>query len=424
MSRVARAFRSETYTRLANYTTDTTEPLTFTSPIVSGEYTNKEQWQHLLKVAWEDPIGHRICVLLPTNVFDDWFVIKKKVADTEEDTLEELEEHPDNAQIQEEFVRMNAKYHLTQALIAEHIFGRSFVVYNKNLSRDDFSSGYQVATLDVFTEENVEIPVEAYNITTGEPDYILVYPNPNTKTPEKIPWGDLTLWCTRPKGRSVEGYSAMYPVWDYMVYLRESIEAAVWTHKKYGLGVWMWYIKGALSAELKASAEDTLQKMSAKRAVIVETDVVDRVEWSGPPQGGTTSIIEGAEFLLGQISSGSGVPKDIYTGVSAGAITGSEINNKALYATINKKQSDVTPFVLDCITRMGYEVADMVIEWNTRYATDELEQAQVRQMNADALIKEKQAERGDDFMINVQSNMQQGSPKDPNKTNNPAGVRS
>ena len=78
--------------------------------------------------------------------------------------------------------------------------------------------------------------------------------------------------------------------------------------------------------------------------------------------------------------------------------------------------------MLDTIRRMGYPTDDMVIEWNTRYATDELEQAQVRQMNADALIKEKQAENGDplDNFSRAFGPAMRG-PRDATQNNNPTG---
>jgi len=202
----------------------------------------------------------------------------------------------------------------------------------------------------------------------------------------------------------------------------------VWAIKKFGLGVWLWTIKGGMSTELKDSMEDTFQNMSGKRAVIAESDKVNEVQWIGPNQTGIAGVVQASDFILGLIAAGSGIPKDIYTGVSAGAITGSEINNKALYATISKIQSDVTPYVLETIRRMGYDIDDMVIEWNTRYATDELEQAQIRQLNADAHIKEKQAEDGDP-LTNFSKAFgggggNQPALKDQTQNNNPAGVRS
>ncbi|MHA2068842.1 MAG: hypothetical protein ACXABY_31150, partial [Candidatus Thorarchaeota archaeon] len=95
----------------------------------------------------------------------------------------------------------------------------------------------------------------------------------------------------------------------------------------------------------------------------------------------------------------------------------SEINNKALFATISKIQSDITPYVLDTIRRMGYDIDGMIIEFNTRYATDALEQAQIDELRSRTRLNEAQAEGGD-FRIGLQ--MEEGL-KDPDKENNPAG---
>lgn len=421
LDRLRRGFRSEDWKSLYQYDSDTTAPLSFVSDLVAGEYTDKDVDSNLLKVAHEDPIAHRICVQFPRNVFDDWFVLKRKKKN-EETGEEELEEHPENDQIQAEFVRMGAKRCFTEVLIGEEIFGESALVFNFNLHKADVTgNGYQVATLDVFTPENMSIPTEAYDPETGEPQYITVYPNAsNSALTRQIPWSDVQWWCLRPRGRSYEGYSVLFPVWDIMTYHRESLDAMSWAHKKFGLGLWMWYVKGGMSTELYESLEKALKDISARRAMVAETDKIDRVEYSGSAAG-TTDIVAGLEYQLGQISAGCGIPKTIFTGTEAGAITGSEINNKALYATINRYQSDCEIYILDTITRMGYDTEDMVVEWNTRYATDELEQAQIRQLNADALLKEKQAERGD-IMIGV-SGFGNERPKDPNKNNNPSGVQ-
>jgi hypothetical protein len=211
----------------------------------------------------------------------------------------------------------------------------------------------------------------------------------------------------------------MLPVWDLMTYLRESLDALSWAHKKFGLGIWMWYIKGGLSTELASSIESSVQDVNGRRALVVESDKVDKVEWQGPNQG-TAAIVEGMDFQLGQISAGCGIPKMIFTGNEAGAITGSEINNKALYATINKIQSKVEAYVLDTVQRMGYDIEGMVVGWNTRYATDELEQAQIRLLKAQAAQMEMIAERGyDPNAINVR--VQDG--EDMKKTQNQTGVQ-
>lgn len=421
-SRAKRLFRSEDWKTLHDYANDDSAALDFTSDLVSGNYTNKNQWEHQLKVAWEDPIQHRNCVLLSKNVFDDWFVIKKRPES--DDDEEELEEHPENKQIQEELQAMNAKFHFTQALIYMRIHGRSFLVFNYNKHRADVTGhGYQIASLDVFSEENTNIPVYAFDPETGELTFIEVYPNAVFRTlPDEIPFEELQFWCVDPIGRSYMGYSAMYSSWDSCTYHRESNDAMVWAHKKQGIGTQMWWAKGSMSQDLYDSVEQTLKDVSSRRAIVAETDKWDRVEWDSPSASGTAAIVDGLDYQLGIISAATGIPKDIYTGVSAGAITGSETNNKALYATISKIQSDITPYILDAIRRMGYDTEDMIIEWVLRYATDELEQAQIRLLNAQAAQLEMQVEQGGDPLTQFAQAFGQG--EDPNQTQNQTGVQS
>jgi len=266
------------------------------------------------------------------------------------------------------------------------------------------------------------IPDNEYDMVTGVPQRIKIYPNAtNEEVTDFVRWEEVQWWCVDPVGRSFEGYSTMAPVWANLTYFRESNDAMVWSHKKEGIGTQMWYILGAASSEVVDDLEEQLQEVTSRRAMVVENDKVDRVEWTAPPSSGTASIVQGLDFALGIISAGSEIPKDIYTGVSAGAITGSEVNNKAMYAVIDKRQSEITPYVQNTIQRMGYDPVDMVIDWNVRYATDELEQAQIRLLNAQAAQLEMQVEQGiDPNAINIGFN----AGEDPDQTQNPTGVQS
>ena len=62
----------------------------------------------------------------------------------------------------------------------------------------------------------------------------------------------------------------------------------------------------------------------------------------------------------------------------------------------------------------------MVLEWNTRYATDELEQAQIRLLNAQAAQMEMQAEQG---MGPYDMQIKYGE-ENPEKEQNTTGVQS
>ena len=189
--------------------------------------------------------------------------------------------------------------------------------------------------------------------------------------------------------------------------------------------MFIWWTKGALTGEIKAQVEATLQAVSTSRAATVNSDDIEKVEWTGPTAGGTSDIAQGIDMYLGLVSAATGIPKDILIGMSAGAITGSEINNKALYATLNQVQKSIEPFIRELISRMGYN-GEYEIDWNTRYATDEMEQAQIRVLNTQAdegeqrITKMKEGTNPNDSRITV--GMEE-APKDMDKDHNPAGVQ-
>ena len=394
---------------LTNYSSDKTEPVTFVSELVSGEYTNKNDNTHLLHVAWEDPIAHRITVMKARAVFGDWFTIKDR-DQAEEDDEEKMPE------LQAEFERLDARHWLTEALIGEKIFGNSALVLNR--SRLRFDDGREetgpIESLNVFTPENSEIPSDSFDVN-GDPAYLRCHYNASDKSKSTdVKFEDIIWFCTRPRGNSWYGYSALYPIWDDMTYLRHSKHGLGWLYQKMGLG-WLIFYNRSLTAEDQVAMETMLQNVSPSRAMTVDVNRTEKVEWIGPTAASTEGLVAGVDMFLGMISAGSGVPKDIFTGASSGAISGGEMNDKAFYGEIKADQYPMEPYVRQLSVEMAMDIGERVIAWNVRYATDELEEAQIRYLHAQAAQLEMAAERGEDFTIGIKG------PKEENKDNNPTG---
>jgi hypothetical protein len=210
---------------------------------------------------------------------------------------------------------------------------------------------------------------------------------------DDIPYDDFIQFMTRPKGRSYEGYPVLYPVWDSLIYLVLSKHALTFAHMKWGLGMFLWKMIGGVTAEKEAALEAALEDVSVMRAFMYDRDMVEDVSFVGP-SGSTHNIVDGMDHFLGHIAAGTGIPKEIITGISAGAITGSEINNKALYATLNQIQKSVEPYIRELVARMGYTDEDYEIDWNVRFASDEVEAAQARLLNAQAEQLETMSSQG------------------------------
>jgi len=387
-----RGYRKEASQRLVDYTGDLTVPPTYMSPLVTGEVWNCDSKLHQLEVATKDAVANYICVKVAENVFDDWFIF---VDEEGEETMQD---------VQKEFVRMKAKKWFTQALIAERTHGHSLLYTGPNVYREDYEQGYQIANLDVFSPIYFDVP-PTWCDEDGRPEFVKIYPNPVFKNKfEKEPYDNFIHWITRPKGREYAGLSAMYSTWVDLTYIRLSKHSQSWLDAKHGLGLFLWYVN-RLTDETEASLEDMLEEVSVSRAGIIDSTLVDKVEFVGPSDSAGGRINQSIDMLLGLVAAGSGVPKDILTGISAGAITGAEINNKALYATLNQIQKSVEPFIRELVLRMGYD-QDYEIDWNTRFATDEVEQANIRLLNASAAEIEMRVEQGigpNDMAIHIKS---------------------
>lgn len=369
--------RIEVQKRLWRGSADKTEPITFVDDLITMATFERDDLQHQRDVAQKDSVAKYICIKMAENTLDDGFRLVKRIGDEEEIMPE----------AQKALKDLDLTRWYTEALIAERTHGHSYVYTGPNKYRQDWAEGTggQIAQLDVFTPLNAKVLLTDVD-KNGVPTFVTIWPDPaNQAKTDRLPYSDFIQFITRPKGRSYEGYSATYSCWTELAYIRISKHALNFAHGKWGLGLFLWWTKGKLSSEIHASIEDMLEQTSAMRAGLINQDDIAKVEWTGPTGGGTTDIAQGIDMYLGLVSAATGAPKDILIGVSAGAITGSEVNNKALYATLSQIQKSVEPYIRELIRRMGYN-GEYEIDWNTRYATDEKEQAEIEVSHVSAQV--------------------------------------
>jgi len=427
------------FRRLRNYRSDATlrlgeddmvsrnEPPVFVPDLITEESTNRDDLDHLEHVAAGDPLGHYIVYKLAENTFDDWFAFKDDKGNVVmQDTQREL-------------VRLQAKRVLTQALAYERTFGYAYLYTGKNRYVPQSPQGGKIAALHPFTPR--ECVVKEYN-GLGEPVTMEVTVNVGegeyTTREQKIllEAKDFIIWNTRPIGRGYTGRSALYSVWDYLTYVRYIANSMSWYDMKIGVGLFYVMTKVGIPDELRTKLNQSFEDISNKRAWVGDGSKVESFGWAGPAAGATdfqTHIDE----CLKQIAAGTGIPKDVLIGLSAGAITGSEVNVKSLFATLNQIQTSIEPYIRELVLRMGYADDSYEIEWNARFAHDETEQAKIAMDKAQTLairskwmtineIREEEGlpprEDGDrlssDFEIGMQG-MQ--TPEEKENTHNPKG---
>lgn len=415
------AFHNEAVTRVMTSvgTEDKTAPPTFTDDLVTGKYWNKDELASLRAVAYGDPLANNITVGVAENALIDGWRYVKEIGDTEEVDAA--------AAIHKDFEQCHAQYWLTQLLISERVFGGGLLWTGKKAFRQDIM-GSEVAKdnkLDVFTPEYYTFPTSKLD-EMGRPTKVILRPNPEDQAKEsEEDYDDFIDFVSRPKGRSYgPGYSAMHSVWSYITLIRHSAYNLGWALQKFGTGAMIFFLSGRLTADTEASIEKMLQSASQQRAGIVDSNLIDRVEYIGPTGSFANNIPACIDMFSNFVASGAKMSKSSLMGQS-GMGTGGEVDDKQYYAGISKVQQSIAPYIKELARRRGHPT-DWLIDFKAVFAKDARQQAEIRVLEADALLKEKQAERGDitvNFGQPPQGEQQQEEFKDPDKKNNPAGVR-
>lgn len=398
-------------------------PPTFVSDFILEGAWSRYDIEHLGNMSRRSASAYALTTGIASNVFDDgWKFVKRN--DTE---------NPKKAimtDVQTQLENLDAKKWLTLALAGERTFGHTwFYVGEEELTMDSYTGVSQVFCLDVFTPEYAT--ASSFD-DVGRPTMITVKVLTNlgntsqAQYQEKtIPVDDCILFRTRPYDRSHEGLSALWPVWNALCGLEFIFHAITSYDMKIGVGAMVLTTTSMASDADIAAAQDTIEQMSVTRVAVVPGDRVKSLEYIGA-DAGATDFATHINAFREEIAAGSKIPKDVLTGTSAGAITGSEVNSKALYAVIQGIQASMVPYIRELVRRLGHTDEDYDIEWNTRYATDEMQQAQIRVLNAQADEAEqridnmKKGQNPNDIMVGFKGK-QEEKQKDEGKNNNPSG---
>ena len=414
-------FHHEAVTRVMTSlsTEDKTAPPTYTDDLVTGKFWNKGELASLRAVAYGDPLGNNITVGVAENALIDGWRYVKEIGD--------IEEVPAAAGIHKDFELCHAQYWLTQQLISERIFGDGLLYTGPKTFRQDIMGPTENTNkLDVFTPEYYTFPTEHFD-DMGLPTKVKLTPNPQDQAKSSLePYSDFIHYFSRPKGRFPGGYSAMYSVWSYITLIRHSAYNLGWAMQKFGTGALIIFLSGRLTKDTEASLKLMLQKASQQRAGVVDANLVDRIEYIGPTGSFANNIPECIDMFASFVAAGSKISKSSLMGQS-GMGAGGEVDDKQYYASISKVQQAIAPYIKELARRRGHPT-DWLIDFKAVFAKDERQQAEIRVLNADALLKEKQAERGD-IMVNFGAPPQGGQEqqqeefKDPDKIQNRPGVR-
>jgi phage-related protein (TIGR01555 family) len=361
----------------------------------------------LLFAVRREPVANRVVFQVAHDIFDNWF------------RVEEVSEKPDasfDREVQKTLSALNAKAVFTQFAVYERLFGwaiiaLSYVDYGKGL---DAPVSNPKEILELFPYSTLQFTVQSSDEDTdtdssrfGLPKYYTLRRDKAGQS--KLHFSRVIHGATRLLDHPYKGMSVLEPVYDDLTVLRNIRWGLGQTIFRYGSGFPDVEVKGAKRKQLDdLEASQQFKNLQARTYFLHSDDT--KLDFKGVA-GKALNPEPYYMPIMENIAAGSGLPLAILRGAQAGALTGSEVNEREYFKLISDAQSRYEPAIrqlIDALLECGqirfkYNVQkEYRIVWHSGFelsekdkAAVELQQAQARNLKTGWMsIDEVRAEQG------------------------------
>jgi uncharacterized protein YnzC (UPF0291/DUF896 family) len=325
----------------------------------------------LLFGAKREPAAHRIVFDVAHDVFDKWFTVEN---------LHDKHDRDLDNKVQSELQSLNAKDIFTQVVAMERIYGWAVLAYQFADSGQDLSQPavnvIRIERLIAYYDTNVSQVLEDQDENSdryGLPEYIEVSLKAGGK--QRIQHSRFYWLATRLLGHNYIGQSALEPVMDDLTVLRNIRWGLGMTMVRYGSGFPDVTLEGADLTAINAFIDSgQFNNLSAMKYFVHNAD--QKLEFKGMGSS-TLDPIKYILPILESISLGSGIPVAVLRGAQAGALTGSEVNEREYFRLISDIQGRVEPMVRDLINKIlsilfaDGKVLNYRVNWNGLFQQSE-----------------------------------------------------
>jgi hypothetical protein len=323
-----------------------------------------------------EPLATRIIVGVAEDVFTKWF----KIVDLNDPTNQDLDKT-----VQEELERLDAKQHLIRMAVLERLYGYSIMVLGyrdsgKTLA-DPVEDAQGIEDLQVYGKTDIATITE--DVDPESPDYLypdsvrLSFRNGN----EEIHKTRFIWTSTRLIDHRYKGVSALENVYDDLNALRRIRWSLGMTMIRMGSGFPDVKLTGASIDEIDAFiASGQFDNLNAMRYFVHNENQEMNFK------GATSTTLDPQKYIapiLESISAGTKIPVLILRGAQAGAVTGSEVNEREYSKLITGIQAlyekSVKQLVTAIMTVKGLNQS-FHVDWNSVIETDEYTRAQIQEL--------------------------------------------
>jgi phage-related protein (TIGR01555 family) len=331
-----------------------------------------------------EPVAKRLVMDVAEDLFDKWFTVHP---------IATGEEKPDptlNASVQTELERLNARLILVRAAQYERRYGWSIIVLGfedqanleveiKNATRIDHLATYSPRAVSVEKEdedpnsERFGLPV-IYKINIGKAKTLRVH------------YSRVLHIATRLDEHAWAGVPILESIWDDMT---------VYRNMRWAAGQVYWRLPGILVFKFPEnySKEEIQNFFSSLGDPNVRTFIGLPKDKEVDVLGAKGRVLSPEEFIdpiMRSISMGASIPKQKLEGTEAGAVTGSEVNQREYYKYVSGQQklyeAQMVGPLIDKLQEIGQVKPDIdyVIEWASGFQLDLATEAAAKLADAQA----------------------------------------
>lgn len=389
----------------------TADSATFTPPSAPHTFSPTQGFgidripeSEMLYASQREPIVKWLVYWVASDIFDNWFEVIDP-AKEEDRSLDEA--------VQRVLLQLKAKQQLTRLIMFERRYGTAVMLCAyTNVDGEDWDTpiydenGNLMGTRQLlqitpypWTKVNiVDLDTEPSSFRYGWPEKYEIRRRGGLLG-TSAHWSRVIHAATRLDEEVYKGESVIYAIYDDATGFRNARWAQYETLFRYGSGFPHIHLPNATPAQVTAWIAGGNFKDINARGFFVSTGVGDEaesIEFIGV-KGVSLNPDPYNEMAAWNLAMASRIPQDILKGVSAGRITGSEVNERAYFKFINAEQSSVEPIVRELIDRLiaTGQIAytdgrrspiptNYVIKWNYPQLTPEQSQAQINYLNARA----------------------------------------
>lgn len=319
-----------------------------------------------------EPVANRIVVGVAEDVFNKWFKIIN---------IDKPDDIDLDKQIQADLERLEAKQHLTRLAILERLYGYSILVLGYQDSAETLETSVKnpssLETLQVYSKPDIS-KIEENDDPESEnylyPEYVTL----SISQGQRIHVSRFLWTSTRLVDHRYLGVGALENVYDDINALRRMRWSLALTMIRHGSGFPDVKLIGATGTAIDAFiASGQFDNLNAMRYFIHNEN--QELTFKGA-EGSVLNPLTYVLPIFESISAGTRIPVAILRGAQAGALTGSEVNEREYAQLISSIQSQYERTVKQLVTaimKVHKLEGNFKIAWNSIIELDERTRAEV-----------------------------------------------